>query len=199
MDISRLIDNLTTKGYEVKFFSSAQDLYEYMDLSLRGKAIGIGGSMTVDELGLYDILTQNNDVFWHWHSTDKQRDISEAANAEVYISSANAVSISGDIINIDGVGNRVASTLYGHEKVIFIIGKNKVCKSLEEAISRARNTAAPLNAKRLNLKTPCSSQPEKCYDCNSKERICSALVVLLGKPENGTEYQVLIVDEVLGF
>ena len=91
--------------------------------------------------------------FWHW-----KQDIEEArknsANAEVYISSANAIAKTGEIINIDGTGNRVASTLYGKKKVYFIVGSNKLADDYEKALSRARNIAAPLNARRFQVKTP---------------------------------------------
>ena len=100
-------------------------------------------------------------------------------------------------MNIDGTGNRVASTLYGHRKVYFIIGRNKLAPTYEEALWRARNIAAPKNAQRLGRKTPCAVKGDRCYDCKSPERICRGLVVL-GGPAMGMETEVLLVDEDLG-
>ena len=102
----------------------------------------------------------------------------DAMTADVYVSSANALAESGEIINIDGRGNRVAGTLYGAERLYLVIGKNKLAPTFEDALWRARNIAAPKNAKRLGVKTPCAIRGDHCYDCSSPERICRGLVVL---------------------
>lgn len=120
-----------------------------------------------------------------------------AEAAQVYITSANGLAETGEIINIDGAGNRVASTLYGHRKVYFIIGRNKLAPTYDEALWRARNIAAPKNARRLDRKTPCAIKGDRCYDCKSPERICRGLVVLWG-PMLGIDTEVILVDEELG-
>ena len=118
-------------------------------------------------------------------------------NAQVYLTSANALAETGEILNIDGGGNRVASTLFGHEKVYFIIGRNKLAPTYEEALWRARNIAAPKNAQRLKKKTPCAVKGDRCYDCKSPDRICRALVTLW-EPMMGMETEILLVDQDLG-
>ena len=103
----------------------------------------------------------------------------------------------GELINIDGTGNRVSATLFGHEKVYFVIGRNKLAPTYEAAVYRARNVAAPQRARQLGKKTPCAVKADRCYDCRSPERVCRALVTLWG-PMLGMETEVLLVDEDLG-
>ena len=102
------------------------------------------------------------------------------------------------MINIDGFGNRVASTLYGHEKVYLVIGCNKLAPTYEEALWRARNIAGPKNAQRKQMKTPCAAKGDRCYDCKSPERICRGMVTLWG-PMLGMETEVVLVNEALGY
>ena len=104
----------------------------------------------------------------------------------------------GVLLNIDGTGNRVAATLYGHKKVYFVVGRNKIAPTYDEALWRARNIAAPKNAQRLQRKTPCAVKGDKCYDCRSSTRICRGLVVLWG-PMLGMEAEVVLVDQDLGY
>ena len=102
------------------------------------------------------------------------------------------------LINIDGTGNRVASTLYGHKKVWFVVGRNKLAPTYEEALWRARNIAAPKNAQRLKRKTPCAVKADHCYDCKSPERICRGLAVLWARPNATEEMEVVLIGEALG-
>ena len=104
----------------------------------------------------------------------------------------------GEIINIDGAGNRVASTLYGHEKIYYIVGRNKLAKTYDDALWRARNIASPKNARKLGRKTPCAVNADKCYDCKSPDRICRGLVVMW-EPMMNMEAEVILIDEELGF
>ena len=102
------------------------------------------------------------------------------------------------MVNIDGHGNRVAMSLHGHEKVIFVIGRNKIADTLEEAVYRARNIAGPINAARHGMKTPCAAKKDRCYDCASPDRICNAIVVYL-RPMMDMEAEVILINEDLGF
>ena len=104
----------------------------------------------------------------------------------------------GEIINIDGTGNRVSSSLFGHKKVWFIVGSNKIAPTYDEALWRARNIAAPKNAQRLGVKTPCAVNGDRCYDCKSPQRICRGLVVLW-EAIRSCETEVVLVDEPLGY
>ena len=119
-------------------------------------------------------------------------------DTDIYLTSANGVAETGEIINIDGTGNRVSSTLYGHKKVYFVIGINKIAPDYEKALWRARNIASPKNAQRIGVDTPCAVKGDKCYDCKSPQRICNALVVLWRKPK-AFQAEVVIVGEELGY
>ena len=200
MDFSILKQNLENKNYKVNTFENSKEAVAYLQKEIVNTTVGIGGSVTVDEIGLFDAIKDNNKVFWHWKDKSTlswQETLCEAANAEIYITSANGVAETGEIINIDGTGNRVAATMFGHKKVYIIIGKNKIAKNYDEALFRARNIAAPLNAKRLNKETPCVKLG-KCIDCNSPQRICRGLFVLWQKPTS-YDCEVILINENLGY
>lgn len=188
--------NLRQRGYAVRTFATADEAAAYLDSQIDGKTVGFGGSVTLDTMGVYDLLARHNTVLWHWKTQDPtvRR---EALTAQVYLTSANGLAETGEILNIDGAGNRVAATLFGHEKVYFVIGRNKLAPTYEEALWRARNIAAPRNAQRLQKKTPCAVKGDRCYDCKSPERICRGLVTLW-EPMIGMEAEVLLVDQDLG-
>ena len=187
--------NLEARGFSVKTFDTAAEAAAYLDGAIDGVSVGIGGSLTVQEMGLHEKLAAHNTVHWHW--TDGQEARAKSAGADVYITSANGLAETGEVINIDGFGNRVASTLYGHEKVYLVIGRNKLAPTYDEALWRARNIAAPKNAQRLGKKTPCAVKGDRCYDCKSPERICRSLVVLWG-PSMSLDTEIVLVDEDLG-
>ena len=187
--------NLEERGYAVQVFATAAEATAYLDANIDGKTVGFGGSMTLTDLGLYESLGSHNETFWHWADGPAAR--AQAKDAQIYLTSANGLAENGDIINIDGAGNRVASTLYGHEKVYIVIGRNKLAATYEEALWRARNIAAPKNAQRLGRKTPCAVNGDRCYDCKSPDRICRGLVVLWG-PMMGMETEIVLIDEELG-
>ena len=193
--------NLEDKGFKVTVCDTAKDAADYIVKELDGKTVGFGGSVTVEELGLYDKLKAQNSVYWHARTPEgKTKDeIRALANsAEVYILSANGLAETGEIVNIDGACNRIASSCYGHEKVIFVIGKNKLAPTYDEALFRARNIAAPKNAQRLKRNTPCAKNADRCYNCNSPERICRVLSVFWSKPMVG-DFEVVLVNEDLGY
>ena len=188
--------NLEDRGYAVEVLASGAEAAAYLDGAVDGKSVGFGGSMTLDQLGLYDALGKHNTVVWHWKQ-DAGPARREGMFTDVYLSSANGLAETGEIVNIDGNGNRVAATLFGHEKVYLVIGRNKLAPTYEEALWRARNIASPKNAQRLGKKTPCAVKGDRCYDCKSPDRICRGLVTLWG-PMMGMETEILLVDEDLG-
>ena len=116
----------------------------------------------------------------------------------MYISSVNGLAETGEIVNIDGTGNRVVGTICGHEALYLLVGVNKIAPDYDQALWRARNIAAPKNAQRLKRKTPCAEKGDRCYNCSSPERICRALTVLWKKP-NGIPYaEVILINQELG-
>ena len=151
-------------------------------------------------MGLFESLGAHNTMHSHWNvpeGMDASEVLKNASTCEHYLLSANGLAETGEIINIDGTGNRVSSSLFGHKKVWFIVGRNKLAPTYEAAVYRARNVAAPQRARQLGKKTPCAVKADRCYDCRSPERVCRALVTLWG-PMLGMETEVLLVDEDLG-
>ena len=196
-NIEKLMKNLEREGFLCSHFATVEEACAYLNEAIDGVSVGFGGSQTVREMGLFEQLSTHNDCYWHWI---KPANIipAEATNADVYICSLNAVSENGELINIDGGGNRLASNLYGHKKIYFIIGTNKIAPDYDSALWRARNIASPLNAKRLERRTPCV-QTGRCMNCSSPDRICRALLVYWEKPVLSGDIEVVIIDRELGF
>lgn len=195
MEHQELIENLKARGFAAQYFETAEEAKAYLARSVKNQTVGFGGSITCDELGLYDLLSAENQCFSHWRNGPAARD----ERVSTYLCSANAVAMSGELVNIDGTGNRVAATLYGPKRVIFVVGKNKICPDLHAAIDRARNVASPLNAKRLGAKTPCAEKGDRCYDCKSPGRICKGMVIHMGAMHGADQNEVLIIGEDLGY
>lgn len=197
-DMEKTGKNLEGRGFRVHRFATGAEAADYLVQTLHGTGIGIGGSVTIDTLGVYDRLCGSNEVFWHWknHAPETRE---RAGKAETYLCSANGVSENGEIVNIDGFGNRVAGTIYGPERVFLVVGRNKIAPDLNGAIDRARNIAAPLNARRLNRHTPCAVGEPRCHDCRSPEKICGVMTVFFMPPTSIKEFHVILVDEDLGY
>lgn len=201
MNFEIIRKNLEDRGYKVSCFDTAKEAVDYMDIQINGKTVGFGGSLTLEEIGLYERLSIHNDVRWHQRIPDGKtsKEVRLAANAaEIYVSSVNGLAETGEIINIDGNCNRVAAIFYGHKKVYLVVGANKIAKDYDSALWRARNIASPLNAKRLGMKTPCAVKADRCYDCKSSDRICRGLSVLWSKPMTG-EFELVLINEKLGY
>ncbi len=200
-DFTTLKANFEKKGYSVSVFETKEEAAVYIDGNINEEVVGLGGSVTIHQMQLFHLLSKHNEVYWHDKKPSHMSVIetrTAASRADVYISSVNGISEAGEIVNIDNTGNRVAAISYGPKKVYLVVGVNKIEPDFEKAIYRARNVAAPLNAKRLNRKTPCAIQADKCYNCDSPERICRNLSVLWEKP-TGAEYEIILIDEELGY
>ena len=191
MNVEKAMKELKLRGFQASHFTDAAQAADYVCSQIHGRTVGIGGSRTVEALGLYDRLAEDNTVYWHWKEPGRATQ-EKALLAEVYICSANAVSETGEIVNIDGTGNRIAATVFGHQKVFIVAGTNKLAPDFESAVYRARNTAAVQNCARFGKKTPCQTDG-KCHDCRSAERICNAMTVLWG-PMNGMETEGVLID-----
>lgn len=201
MQFDEVKRNLEARGYAVSCFPDARQAMDYLDAQIDGKTVGLGGSVTLEQLGAYERLSTHNAVHWHHRLSEGQShmDVRAAANAaEVYVSSVNALARTGEIVNIDHICNRVAAISYGPKKVYLAVGRNKLAESEADALYRARNIAGPLNAKRLNRKTPCAVRADRCYDCDSPDRICRGLSVLWRRPAM-SDIEILLIDEDLGY
>ena len=197
-DLEKTRKNLENRGFRAHVFATGAEAADYLAQTLHNTCIGIGGSVTIDEIGVYDRLSADNDVIWRWKKpTPDSRE--RGAAAETFLCSANGVSETGEIVNIDGYGNRVAPTIYGPQRVFLVVGKNKIAPDLNGAIDRARNIAAPLNARRLNRHTPCAVGELRCHDCRSREKVCGVMTVFFMPPTSVREFHVLLVDEELGY
>lgn len=200
MDLEKTIRNLKARQFTVRHFAAKEEAADYLVQSIHHTTVGIGGSTTIEQLNIYDRLTDDNQVSWHWKDTSP--DIFEREMlSKVFLSSANAIAETGEIVNIDARGNRIGSLAYGFGKTVYLVaGINKICPDLDAAIFRARNIAAPQNVKRLSPEgapNPCI-KGGKCFDCRLPERMCGALLVLWGKMKDCEKYEVLLIDEALG-
>ena len=200
--VRQTIDNLRRNGFQSEYFADRHEAVNYILSLIPAQAsIGFGGSMTVTELKIQEMLaTDNHRLLNHAEARSKEESLEicrAQLTADVFIASANALSADGKIVNIDGRSNRVAALSFGPGKAILVCGTNKITTDLEAALWRASNVAAPKNAKRLNKKTPCAVT-EKCHDCSSPERICCTFNILHRKPQ-ALEFHVIIIDEQLGY
>ena len=191
-DLEKLRANLEARGFRTAYFPTADEAAAYLDGQIDGKTVGIGGSMTVKEMGLYPRLAAHNQVVWHWEGGA----LRDAVLTDVYITSANALAETGEIVNIDGNGNRVAAIVYGPESVIVIAGMNKVMDSLDAAVERARTVAAPQNKQRFDSKTPCEVTGA-CADCKSDGCICNQILITRNCNPPG-RIKFILVGEDLG-
>ena len=199
----KLIKNLQRRNIEAFYCPTAHEaVAKVQELIADGSSVTWGGSMTVRDMGLPQALKDrgtlnvlDRDVIED--PEQKQQMYLRAFTADVYLSSANAMSEDGVIVNIDGNGNRVAAITWGPKKVIFIIGLNKVTQTIETAIARARSVASPINAQRFDIKTPCQVDGV-CHNCNSPESICSYIHLLRNSRTQG-RHVVVLVGENLGY
>jgi hypothetical protein len=201
MNIEKTIESLKRNGYSVTYFEETEDAAAYLVKELNGVTIGFGDSTTLLSMNLFEQLSVHNKVIDPMHR-EQGKNFKETAleclTTDVFMTSVNALSSNGELVNIDGTGNRVAGSLFGHKKVYFVFGINKITDSLEDAIWRARNVAAPKNARRWGLKTPCAVKGDRCYDCSSPERICNGLLIHYKKMDD-VEMEVIIINKELGF
>lgn len=201
MDIRKVIELLKFKGYSVSYFEIAEDAAVYINNKIDNKSVGFGDSVTLLSMKLFEKLSSHNEVFDPQHPPNGTNFIDTAKKClttQIYLTSINALSETGEIVNIDGTGNRIAGSLFGHEKVYFITGTNKLVPTLEDAIWRARNIAAPQNAMKLKLRTPCAKMGNLCYDCSSPDRICNGMIIHF-KKMNDIDMEIVLIDEQLGF
>ena len=199
MDVEKLKKSMEGRGWSFKFFKTGAQAAEYLTGELSGKSVGIGGCGTADALGLYDRLKAVcPDVAWHWKEEDMDGARRRAMCTDAYLCSANAIAETGVIVNIDGMGNRLAGTLFGHKRVYIVAGRNKLTPDLDSAIYRARNVAAPLRARSMGKHTPCATGELKCWDCRSPERVCCGMSILMYKMMGTEKCELILIDEDLG-
>ena len=199
----RIIKNLNRRHIEAFYCPTAGNAVEKVSSMIAdGSSVTWGGSMTIRDMGLTQVLKGRDTLNIIDRDTaqtpdEVQQMYLRSFTADVYLTSANALSEDGVIVNIDGNGNRVAAITWGPKKVIFVVGMNKVAPTVEDALTRARSTASPINAVRLGTETPCTIDGA-CHNCNSAESICS-YIHFLRNSRNAGRHVVVLVGENLGY
>ena len=201
---NELLAQKVIKGLESRnmsgYYAASQNeaLQQALSLIPEGSSVTMGGGMSVHEIGLPDVLKSGNYNFIDRDAMeDKRAAMLAAYDADVFLSSANAVTEDGILVNIDGNSNRVSAIAQGPKKVIFIVGMNKICDDVDGALKRARNVAAPINAQRFGLSTPCS-KTGSCMNCKSPDTICCQFLITRFSRHAG-RIHVILVNDNLGF
>lgn len=201
--INRTIEALNKNNMNGYFVKDNEELLEKLkELIKDGDKVAFGGSMSIIEAGVLDFLRKGNyellDRYKEGLTKEEIVDIYKGAfTSDCYIASSNAVTENGELYNVDGNGNRVSAMLYGPEKVILICGINKIVKNVDEAIKRNREFSAPMNARRLNKKTPCA-KVGYCMDCKSEDRLCNEYT-LIRRQNNKERMHIIFLNDDLGY
>jgi len=200
----KTVKALEDNFFVAKMFKDRYGLIEHvMEHIEKGMKVGLGGSVTIRGIGLLEKIREKGDILLldHWKEGLTPQEITEIRTkqmtSDLFLTSANAITEKGEIVNIDGIGNRINAMTYGPKKVIIIAGVNKIVPDINTAIERIKRIAAPMNAKRLNLSLPCA-ETGYCHDCKSEKRICRILSILMKKPGQ-TDIHVYLINEELGY
>ena len=200
----KICESLLSKGYRSAIYAAtaAEALEAASGMIPDGASVGIPGTVTVRQIGLPERLEGKGcRVIHHWDPSlpgeAKTARFTEENAADWFVTSSNAITYDGQMVNIDGTGNRIAAMAWAPGKLLFVIGMNKTARDLKSAIRRARDAATPPNALRIGLNTPCAKLG-RCADCSSPERICRAVLIFECVPF-GREAHVILVGEALGY
>lgn len=200
----RTVNALQEHGFTAVYCASASQVADYLIQSAtQAKTIGFGGSLSIADLDINSKLSASGaELLVHGNPDlspeEKTSIMKRQQTCDLFLCGVNAVTTSGEIVNIDGIGNRVASSIYGPTKIIMIAGRNKIVEGdVADAIRRVKVYAAPTNAMRLNKNTPCA-KTGACANCNSPDRICRVTVILERKPSR-SDITVLVVNQDMGF
>ena len=198
----KMIKNMKLRNMEAYYVDNKTlAVQKILSLIEDGSSISWGGSMTLEEINLFEHLMANKSYQLLDRSKAAPEQISTlyhaALSCDYYLMSSNAITLDGKLINIDGTGNRVAALIYGPKNVIIVVGMNKVAANEQEALNRMKNTACPLNALRLNKNTPCT-KTGSCNDCLSADCICMQTVITRNSRDKG-RIKVILVGESLGY
>ena len=191
-DIQTVVKALKANNFNVQYLDRAEDAVPLiMDMIPEDASLEMAGSMSVVQLGLQDRLKERGNTGLEF---PKPGEI--PTRKEVLLVSTNAVTLDGKLVNLDGMGNRVASMIYGVNKVILLVGQNKIVPDLDTALDRVQNVIAPYHAKYLGIKAPCA-KTEECTDCDAPMRICNITTIISKKPPM-MDFTIILVGEDLG-
>ena len=193
-----VIKGLQSRNMSGYYAADKEDaVKQAMELIGEGSTVTMGGCASAHEIGLIKALEEGNYHYIDRATLAPRESLMAAYDSDVFLSSANAMTSDGIMINIDGNSNRVSCIAQGPHKVVFIVGMNKVCSDLDEAMKRARNVAAPANAQRFDIKTPCK-ETGKCFDCKSPDTICCQFLITRYS-RHKDRIHVILVNDTLGF
>lgn len=200
--LNQLKENFKSRNIDVKYFDALEDVKLYiLNIIPVDCKVGIGHSATLQKMNITNLLIQRGNIVYDKELTINKYESNtikrKALLSDWYISGSNAITVDGRIINVDHSGNRVAAITYGPNKVIIVVGVNKVVDTVEEGIKRVKNIACPLNAKRAGYNPPCV-ELKKCIDCSSKERVCNYLSIIEGQVDRN-RIKLCIVNEECGY
>ena len=200
--LEKVKDNLEKNGFDKVVIVQTKEEAKrvVLDEIEEGKSVGIGGSQSIREMGLIDELKKRNRLLIHSPSQSQEERLKiwrEALTSDYYLCSVNAITYNGKLFFIDAYGNRLCAAIFGPKEVILVIGFNKIVMDEEEAMLRIRNKAGVINAIRLKKNTPCVKEGV-CLDCNSEDRICNVISILMKRPKI-TEYLIVLSEEDLGY
>ncbi len=202
--IQKVLKNLRRNEMKAFCYSTAFEAKEQiLEMIPVNSRVGVGGSVTIREMNLIgDLLSRGNEVYDHWKEGLSNQERMEVCrkqqSADVFLTSANAVTMDGKILNIDATGNRVSSMIFGPSKVMVIAGMNKVVENLQEGLDRLKKIAAPKNCQRRKDPTPCTKDLI-CRDCHSPGRLCRVTTILERKPWGIPEFVVILIGEEMGY
>ena len=198
------MENIKQNEMEALYFSDAEEARaEVIKKIPPGARVGIGGSITLREMGLPDALRERgHEVYDHWKeglSKEERQDVGKKQQrADFFLTSTNALTMDGKLINVDATGNRVSSMIFGPTKVIVIAGVNKLVKNLNEGLSRLKKVAAPKNCQRRKDPTPCA-QDLVCHNCDTPARLCRVTTIIEKRPWGIKEFTIILVGQELGY
>lgn len=201
--LDKLRDRLTARGFNTFILNTIDEIKDFIGKTIPPEAtVGLGGSVTLRETGIDVLLkSRDNTVFDHWDEsksfTEKLDTRKKQLTADFFLTGINAVTKDGELVNIDGVGNRAAAMIFGPKHVIAIIGYNKIAGTMDEAIWRIKNIASPKNSRRLGLNTPCAKTGH-CMDCKPSVSVCRITTVINYKPMF-TEFTIILTPLELGY
>jgi L-lactate utilization protein LutB len=202
--MDKLLDILQKNGMDASFVPTREQARaKILDMIPRNAKVGIGGSITIRQLGLIDVLRdRGNEVYDHWQpglSKDERLAVAKKhVSADYFLSSSNALTMDGKLVNTDNTGNRVSALVFGPQHVIVVLGTNKIVETVEQGMKRIKETAAPLNCQRRKDDTPCAKGRD-CPDCNSPDRLCRVTSIIEKKTKGIGTLSVIIVKEELGY
>ncbi len=199
----RCVENLKKHGFDAHWTAGRQTALDLiLEMTSGYETYGFGGSETTRALGLLErVKAAGKTVYDHWQKgLGGEQDLEirlQQGRCECFFCSANAISATGEVVNVDGIGNRVNAMVFGPRKVVVVAGMNKVTPDLDSALRRVREVAGPMRAKSLNMDTPCA-ETGQCSDCNSPQRICRVTTILHRRPVL-TDLSVVLVNAAMGF